>query len=133
MIDILKKGLYGKYNGIVYKLTIDMERNIKIINEDKEKIDKTFVDTYNSGVYTKIVQAHELTNCVNISYYGIMDGEKINVFQEKEDKYQVGTGSFEVGTKLNLPRVDRDSWIGWIPKHEVRLIEEKTFINPEDL
>lgn len=130
---MLKKGLYGEHYGKEYKLTVDMERNIKVIAEDTDTIDETYVDTYNTGVYTKIVQAHELTNCVDYRYYGIMDGEKIDVFQEKEDQYQVGTGSFEIGTKLNLPRIDRDAWLGWVSKDRVQLIEEKTPIDPKML
>ncbi|WP_336496164.1 hypothetical protein [Psychrobacillus sp. FJAT-51614] len=46
------------------------------MTDEKEKIDATFEDTYQSGVYTKIVIANELVNCVSIIPYGIIKGEK---------------------------------------------------------
>lgn len=125
--------MYGKYRGIEYEITVDMDNNVKIMTEDKGKIDETFADTYNSGLYNKIVKPSELKDCVSIVPYGIIQGEKVQILQEKENKYQVATGSLLVGSNLNLPRVDRDTWLGWIPKSKVKLIEEKTIVNPEDL
>ncbi|MBZ5753248.1 MULTISPECIES: hypothetical protein [Metabacillus] len=130
---MLKSGMYGKYRGIEYEITVDMDNNVKIMTEDKGKIDETFADTYNSGLYNKIVKPSELKDCVSIVPYGIIQGEKVQILQEKENKYQVATGSLLVGSNLNLPRVDRDTWLGWIPKSKVKLIEEKTIVNPEDL
>ncbi|MBM7691682.1 hypothetical protein JOC77_001089 [Peribacillus deserti] len=50
---MLRSGLYGKYNGIKYEITSDMDNNLKILTEDNTKIDSTFRDTYNSGVIRK--------------------------------------------------------------------------------
>lgn len=70
---------------------------------------------------------------VSITTYGIIQGEKVQILQERENHYQVGTGSLLVGSKINLPRVDRDTWLGLVPKSDVKLIEEKKPINPEAL
>lgn len=126
---MLKSGLFGKYNGIEYEVTIDMNNNIKIMTEEKTAIDHTFVDIYNSGVYTKIINRNELTDCVSVSYYGIVEGEKVQILQERDDDFQISTGSMLVGDKLKLPRVDRETWLGWVPKREVKLIEEKQIID----
>lgn len=130
---MLKKGLHGIYKGVEYRITVDMDNNLKIITDEKEKIDATFEDTYQSGVYTKIVKPNELVDCVSIIPFGIVKGEKVQILQEKENKYQVATGSLLVGSSLNLHRVDRDSWLGWVSKSEVTLIEEITPVNPEEL
>lgn len=130
---MLKKGLHGIYKGVEYRITVDMDNNLKIITDEKEKIDATFEDTYQSGVYTKIVKPNELVDCVSIIPFGIIKGDKVQILQEKENKYQVATGSILVGSNLNLPRVDRDSWLGWVSKSEVTLIEEITPVNPEEL
>ncbi|CEG26921.1 hypothetical protein [Bacillus sp. B-jedd] len=133
MSPILKSGNYGKYNGIEYKITTDMENNIKILTKDKSKIDHTFEDKYNSGVFTKIVNPSELVDCVSIETYGIIQGEKVQILQENEHEFQVATGSLLIGEKLNLPRVDRDMWLGWVSKSGVKVIEEKISINPHEL
>ncbi|WP_048824572.1 hypothetical protein [Bacillus sp. B-jedd] len=130
---MLKSGIYGKYNGIEFEITTDMENNIMILTEDKSKIDHTFEDKYNSGVFTKIVKPSELVDCVNITHFGIIQGEKLRILQANSNEYQIGTGSILIGDKLNLPRVDRDTWLGWVPKSEVKVLEEKTSINPHKL
>ncbi len=130
---MLRKGLYGIYGGVEFSITFDMDNNLKIMTENKEKIDATFDDTYQNGVYTKIVKPNEIVDCVSIIPFGIIKEEKVQILQEKENEYQVATGSLLVGSKLNLPRIDRDSWLGWVSKSEVMLIEEITPINPEDL
>ena len=89
--NILKKGLYGIYKEVEFRITVDMESNLKIMTYEKEKIDSTFEDTYQSGVYSKIVKAHELVDCVSVIPFGIIKGEKVQILQEKENKYQVAT------------------------------------------
>ncbi|MGG0658418.1 hypothetical protein [Rummeliibacillus pycnus] len=130
---MLKSGIYGKYKNIEYEITRDMEDNVLIITEDRNKIDETFKDQYNSGIFKKIVQPSELSECISITPYGIIEGEKLQILQERENQYQVGTGVSLIGSKLNLPRVDRDSWLGWVPKSDVILIEEKELVDPNDL
>ncbi|WP_026565205.1 hypothetical protein [Bacillus sp. UNC41MFS5] len=130
---MLKSGIYGKYRGTEYEITGDMDNNVKIITEEKGKIDSTFEDLYNTGVYSKIVDPSELVDCVSIALYGIIQGEKVQILQEKGNEYQVAAVSSLIGNDLNLPRVDRDTWLGWVPKSKVKLMEEKTAINPGDL
>jgi hypothetical protein len=130
---MLKLGLYGKYNGVLYEITIDMDNNVKIMTNEINNIDHTFVDSYNSGVYSKIVNRSELTECVNITYFGMVDGERVQILQEKEGEFQISTGSMIVGDNLNLPRIDRETWLGWVPKRKVKLIEEKELIDPQFL
>lgn len=73
---MLKSGLYGKYRGTQYEITVDMDNNVKIITEEKGKIDSTFEDLYNSGVYSKRVNPSELVDCVSIALFGIVQGRK---------------------------------------------------------
>lgn len=130
-LDLLKKGIYGKYQGMEYKITVDMDKNIIIMTKDKGKADKTFNYNNYSGVFKKIVQPHDLKDCVKIVPFGIIQDEEVQVLQEREHEYQVGTGDLLVGSKLKLPRIDRDAWLGLVPKDSVKLVEEKTPINPE--
>ncbi|MGE7907949.1 hypothetical protein ACQKNS_26775 [Peribacillus sp. NPDC094092] len=130
---MLKSGIYGKYNGIEYEITIDMDNNIKIMTEEINDIDHAFVNIYNSGVYSKKVNRSELTDCVSVSYFGNVDGERVQILQETEDEFQISSGSMLVGDNLNIPRIDRETWLGWVPKRKVKLIEEKNLIDPQVL
>lgn len=130
---MLKDGIYGKYQGIEYRILVDMDDNMKIMTKDKRKTDNTFYENNNNGLYKKKIMPHELTDCVSITPYGIIQDEKVRVLQEKGNEYQVGTGDLLVGSKLKLPRIDRDTWLGMVPKDSIKLVEEKRLIDPEDL
>ncbi|MEN1967641.1 hypothetical protein WMZ97_06125 [Lentibacillus sp. N15] len=122
----------GKGQGTEYEITVDMDRNIKIMTKDKEKTDKTFNYYNNSGTFKKLVEPHELKDCVSITPYGIIQDERVRIAQEGGDKYQVSTGSILVGDKLKLSRVDRDHWLGWVPKDSVKLVEKEIAANPKE-
>ncbi|MBM7691681.1 hypothetical protein JOC77_001088 [Peribacillus deserti] len=102
---MLKSGFYGKYQGIEYKIKLDMERNIKILTKEKAKTDETFKDAFSSGVYSKIVYPNELTDCVKIKTYGLIKGEKIYIRSEQNDMYLFNIGDWEIGDKLDLPEL----------------------------
>ncbi|MBM7691683.1 hypothetical protein JOC77_001090 [Peribacillus deserti] len=55
------------------------------------------------------------------------------MLKENENEYQVATGNLLLGTNLILPRIDRETWLGWVPKNQVILFEKKYNFNPEDL
>ncbi|RIJ63574.1 hypothetical protein D1606_14330 [Rummeliibacillus sp. POC4] len=131
--NMLKYGDYGKYRNKIYKITVDMDDNIFIMTRDSDKIDKSFKDPNNTGLFEKIVNANELTDCIRIKPYGILNGEKLEILKERENEYQVATSDLLIGTKLKLPRIDRDLWMGWVPKSDVTLIEDKKPFNPNDL
>ncbi len=129
----MKRGIYGKYNNKEYKIIADMNDNILIMTEDKAKIDQTFKETNRGGIFKKIVEPQELSECVSIFSYCLIDDVKVNLIQEREYQYQIETSDLLIGIKLNLPRIDRDTWLGWIPKSNVTLIEERKPFNPLDL
>jgi len=129
----MKYGLYGKYMNIEYEINKDEDNNIIIITEDKTEIDGTFKDTYNSGVFSKIVKPDELTECINIKPYGIIMDKKLEISNERENEFQIVTSDLLIGTQLNLQRVDRDEWKGWVSKLDVTFVEEKKPFNPFDL
>ncbi|GEL05618.1 hypothetical protein [Rummeliibacillus stabekisii] len=129
----MKYGVYGKYMNIEYEINKDEDNNIIIITEDKTEIDGTFKDTYNSGVFSKIVKPEELTECINIKPYGIIMDKKLEISNERENEFQIVTSDLLIGTQLNLQRVDRDEWKGWVSKLDVTFVEEKKPFNPFDL
>lgn len=119
---------------IEYEINKDEDNNIIIITEEKTEIDGTFKDTYNSGVFSKIVKPDELTECINIKPYGIIMDKKLEISNERENEFQIVTSDLLIGTQLNLQRVDRDEWKGcWVSKLDVTFVEEKKPFNPFDL
>ena len=54
---MIKNGEFCVYNGNEYELNEDNDGNLIIITTNREIIDATFVDEYNSGVYSKIIDS----------------------------------------------------------------------------
>ncbi|MEN1967633.1 hypothetical protein WMZ97_06080 [Lentibacillus sp. N15] len=83
MVGKVRKGVYGKYQGMEYRIIVDMDHNIEVMTKDKGKIDNTFHDD-NSGLYTKRIDPYGLKDCVSITSYGIIQDEKVRVLQKRK-------------------------------------------------
>ena len=125
---MIKSGKYALYCGNEYTLNSDMNGNNIIVTNNKEYIDGSFVDKYGGGVYTKIIELSQLDEIYSITVYGIVDGEKVLVIQERDGNYYVETADCEIGDKLKLDRVDKYGYGGWIHSDSIQIIEEKHYI-----
>ncbi len=67
---MIKNGEFCVYNGNEYELNEDNDGNLIIITTNREIIDATFVDEYNSGVYSKIISPNEMVLSVSKSVSG---------------------------------------------------------------
>lgn len=83
-------------------------------------------------VYTKIVEISQLDAIYSVTAYGLVDGEKVLVMQESEGKYYVETSDCETGDKLNLDRIDKYGYGGWIPSDNIQIVEEKNYIKEKE-
>ncbi|WP_253295622.1 hypothetical protein [Roseburia sp. MSJ-14] len=72
-------GEFCVYNGNEYELNEDNDGNLIIITTNREIIDATFVDEYNSGVYSKIISPNEIKEAYECQAYGIIKSIKVNV------------------------------------------------------
>lgn len=123
-----KSGKYALYGGNEYTLNKDMDGNNLIITKNKAYIDDSFVDVYGNGVYSKKVELTQLDKIYSITVYGIVEGEKVSIIREKEEKYLIGTSDCKIGEKLKLNRVDKYGYEGWVSSSDVQILEEKNTI-----
>ena len=125
---MIRNGKYAQYNGKEYELLEDMDDNFIIVTENKNLIDRTFEDTYHTGVYSKIVDLSDLDEIYKITTYGKVNEERISIIKEKNGEYLVGTNDCKIGEKLKLERVDKYGYEGWLSSNLVQIIEEKQVI-----
>ena len=57
---MIKNGEFCIYNDNEYELNEDSDGNLIIITTNRAIIDETFVDKYNSGVYSKVILPNEI-------------------------------------------------------------------------
>ena len=104
---MIKKWWICVYNGNEYELNEDNDGNLIIITTNREIIDATFVDEYNSGVYSKIISPNEIQEAYECRTYGLINGYKVSIRKELKDTFLVGTG-------------DRKScWYTWIEIEQI--------------
>lgn len=125
---MIKNGKYAYYKGKEFKFSRDTEGNYVIITSDFQKIDDTFKDKYNTGVFSKIVDLSELDEIYKITTYGKVYEERVSIIKEKHGEYLVGTNDCKIGEKLKLERVDKYGYEGWLSSNLVQIIEEKQVI-----
>lgn len=125
---MIKNGDYCIYNDIEYEINSDIDGNTLLITQDKTKIDSSFIDEYNSGVYSKKVDEKQIKEIYRIHTFGQIGNLKVNVENELEDYYIVGTSNLEIAKKLGLERCDKYYHEGKILKKYIIITEEKTKI-----
>ena len=123
---MIKNGRYAYYKGNEFKFSKDADGNYIIITSDSQKIDDTFQDKYNTGVFSKIIDLSDLDEIYRIETYGKVNEERVSIIKEKHGEYLVGTSDCKIGEKLNLERVDKYGYEGWLSSNLVQIIEEKT-------
>lgn len=125
-ITMVKKGYFGKYKGIEYEVTRDMQNRFLIMTDDLSKTTSDFVDLYNSGVYTKEINQNELSEYYKIESYVNYKGHKFGVStSELNGKVLIGTTDSILAEQLNFERTDKYYYEKWISKDDVTIIEER--------
>ncbi|MBC2008878.1 hypothetical protein IA939_02955 [Listeria welshimeri] len=129
---MIKSGRFGIYNNKEYEVTGDMDGNTLLLTEDKDQIDESFRDKYNSGVYTKIIDKLELKEVYDIRTYAIYKGAKIQAEREENGMYFITTGDTALANQIGgFDMIDKFVYGKWIPKSEGELVEERKQIYPE--
>ena len=101
---MIKNGEFCIYNDNEYELNEDSDGNLIIITTNRAIIDETFVDKYNSGVYSKVILPNEIGKAYDCQTYGVIKGSRVNVEKENQEYYFVGTADCKVAGALGLQR-----------------------------
>ena len=122
---MIKNGEFCIYNGNEYELNEDNDGNLIIITTNREIIDATFVDEYNSGVYSKIILPNEIQEAYECRTYGLINGYKVSIRKELKDTFFVGTGDRKIADILGLNRTDKYLYEKEIAKDKIEVVQEK--------
>lgn len=127
---MIRNGNYCIYNGIEYELSEDMDDNLIIFSENPSSLEEQgFIDQFNSGVYSKVVNTSELTKCYRITTKGKLNGKFVNISNENDNEYYVGTSNADIAKYIGAERTDKYYYEKWVPKERVEVFEEIQEIN----
>ncbi|WP_143315469.1 hypothetical protein [Clostridium sp. HBUAS56017] len=125
---MIKNGNFCLINSIEYEFSSDMKGNCKIRTIDKSKIDESFTDKYNCGIFSKKVNRSDIQEIYSCNTIAKIGNVSVHVDKELDNSYLVGTGSPEVAKQLGLHMVDKYYYEGEIPKKDAIISIEKTEI-----
>lgn len=125
MID----GTYGVYKGEVHRIGIGEGDEIHLYPNSESEIDDTYIDRYNLGSYSKVVDSSEITEMYELSSYVDYKGYKISIARETKDEYELWVGDCEIAKKLGFDRCDKYAYNMMVKKSDVEVIVEKTPLN----
>ncbi|ALC80310.1 MULTISPECIES: hypothetical protein [Bacillus] len=117
-----KKGIYAKYNEKEYKI-IKKDDSITLISNDPLDMKAGF-EVYKDGILTKNVSKEELSNPCKIKTFGRYKGYDLIINGEYNGEYLLGADS-KAANELDFPMTDKYFYEKWVPKNEVKLIEER--------
>lgn len=121
----MKKGRFGKYKNKLYELYESIDGKYELVSNDPRDIQNGFVEKYPS-TYVKTVDKTEITEAFRILPFGEYKGSKFDVSANvKEGMYNLGTTDAALAEKLGFNRTDKYYYEKWVPKGEVKVIEEK--------
>lgn len=120
----MKNKKYCTYNGKEFNLTKDMSGQYLIITKNINKIDATFIDKYGTGVYSKAVNISDLDEIYEISTYGIVDNQNVEIVDEYENEVKIWTSDCKIAERLHLERTDKYGYEGMVNKERIKIIRE---------
>ncbi|MEN2667018.1 hypothetical protein [Listeria aquatica] len=123
---MIKSGKFGIYRGNEYRIISDESDQYYIATRDKNKIDNSFIDKYDSGLYRKSINLNSLDSYYEIEPKAIYHGIHFPV-RTKILNHQVclGTGDANLARKMKFERTDKYFYEKWVSEDEVQIVEEK--------
>ena len=123
------RGTYGVYKDEVHSIEKCGEGTVYLYPNSESEIDDTYIDEYNIGVYSKVIDSSELTEMYELSSYVDYKGYKISIARETKDEYELWVADCEIAKMLGFDRCDKYAYNMMVKKSDVEVIVEKTPLN----
>ncbi|WP_052353853.1 hypothetical protein [Neobacillus jeddahensis] len=130
----MRKGLFAKYSGKIYRANIQKDSLIKLISEDANDEDlgfkmKIYPDYYKNKeslpkLYIKEVSKHKINELFEVETKVKYKGYIFNVSSEKGGNYYIGTTDAALAKALNFDRTDKYYYEKWVAEEDVEVFEE---------
>lgn len=127
----MRKGLFAKYSGKIYRANIHKDSLIKLISEDVNDEDlgfklKIYPDYYKDKeslpkLYIKEVSKLKISELFEVETKVKYKGYIFNVSSEKSGNYFIGTSDATLAKELNFDRTDKYYYEKWVAEDEVEV------------
>ncbi|MCR5539604.1 MAG: hypothetical protein K6F71_02030 [Ruminococcus sp.] len=122
-------GTYGIYNGEAHKIGKNEKGELMLYPNSDSEIDDTYVDMYNIGIYSKVIDPKDISESYRLTSYAEYKGYKTFIAREVGDEYDIWVTDYAVAQKLGFDRCDKLAYNKMVKKSDVEVIVEKTPLN----
>ena len=123
------RGTYGIYKGEVHRIDFEAGGKISLYPNSESEIDDTYIDEYNIGVYSKVIDPSDLSEAYELKSYAEYKGYKLYIGGEFGDEYALFAPDHETEIKLNFYESNRGEYTLMVKKSDVKVTVEKTPID----
>ncbi|ASZ18221.1 hypothetical protein CK938_17285 [Bacillus cereus] len=123
---MIRKGLYGVYQGKEYSLGKEDGEFINIVSRDIAELKNGFIPhAWDNNLLIKQVKKSDLDAAYNVTLFAKYKGHNFGVLTASELKVVIATNNPQVGHKLNMSVPGRGEFHMEVNRTDVELIEEK--------
>lgn len=126
---------YAKYKEAIYKVSKIGDNTIRLVSSNDQDIQKGFMKKEYPDYYLNKEKLPNIYICeVNFScikeLYEVSDialykEKKFEFVAEDQEFFKIGTINAELANKLDFERTDKYYYEKWVPKNEVKIMEER--------
>ena len=106
--------LYGLYNGVTYRIRLDVNGKVFLFPNDEEDI-----------IHAKVVNRADISEAYRLYSYADYKGVKVDIAREVDDEYELWIYDYAVAQKLGFNRCDKYGYNMMVKKKDVNIFYEK--------
>lgn len=114
-----KSGTYARYKGVEFLVFDKNQNTIRLSTGDPQLAAELGFEQQPLGWWRLELDRGSIEAVYEVSYYAVIEGYPLLIFDESEDSYLVQTENEKIGWKLDMSRIQIDCWEKYVYRAEV--------------
>ncbi|MED4322129.1 hypothetical protein P9232_11790 [Weizmannia sp. CD-2023] len=123
-----KSGDFAIFNNKEYEFYLNDDNTCNLVTDDPNSVNDGFLKDNLSNRYVKKVNISNIQEAYTIVMIGKYNDIELNIHEEKDGYYLIGTSDAKTANQLNLERVDKYYYQGWISSKKLTVVQQKEII-----
>lgn len=123
-----KSGDFAMFNNKEYEFYLNEDNTCNLVTDDPSSVNDGFLKDNLTNRYVKKVDISSIQEAYTIVMIGKYNNMELNIHKEKDGLYLIGTTDAKIANQLNLERVDKYYYQGWISSKKLTVTLQKEMI-----
>lgn len=123
-----KSGDFAMFNNKEYEFYLNEDNTCNLVTDDPSSVNDGFLKDNLTNRYVKKVDISSIQEAYTIVMIGKYKNMELNIHKEKDGLYLIGTTDAKIANQLNLERIDKYYYQGWISSKKLTVTLQKEMI-----